>query len=273
MLWVYNIGTTASVLKLSASPETIPGLFLWVDANDISTLGFVSGSTTLLSSWNDKSGSSRNFIQDGVTYTTGDSYPIYLTSGQSQSTKNCIALSATSFYNDANAKFFINSKSTDFDSVSSFYTLFAVVKSNNTSSDVKIMSKAGNTVPRRILDTRVSSSSIVAGQGYDGDYASALMTNTSAINVYCYRWNSASSFDGFQGSIKRTGTITGTPSFGVNTNPLSFGLSIGFNPGTNYHGEATLNAEYCEVILYNRTLSDAEVLSVNSYLATKWSVV
>lgn len=259
------------------TPTSLSGLFLWNDAADTSTLGFVSGSTTRLSAWIDKSGFSRNFIQDGVTYTTGNSYPRYLTANQSQSNRACIAISAAAQYFDANALFFVNNKSTDFNAVSSTYTLFVVTKNNSGTNGIKILSKAGNTTPRRLLDTSVGYNGVnvaAIGQGGDPDNVSFSVTSPTNLNAYTFRWNSTTSFDGGQNSRRIPGTIAGTPVFGTNSNPLSLGVAIGFNTsgGINYHAESTFNAEICEIILYNRTLTDGEVAIVNTYLISKWSI-
>ncbi len=269
------IGTrTQTNPSVVVTPSQLSSLFLWIDAADYSTLGFRSGSTTQLTAWNDKSGFNRNFIQDGVTYTTGNSYPRYLTSAQSRSKLNCIALSSVSQYNDANALFFVNNKSTDFNAVSSTYTFFAVAKNNSAINGIAVISKSGNTTLRRMLDLKIDygTLSASAGQGNDADGGVFSTTSPLSTNVYAYRWNSPTSFDGFQNGIKMSSSTRGTPIFGVNTNPISLGLSIGFTGGINYHAESTFNAEICEVILYNRTLSDPEVNQINQYLLSKYSL-
>jgi len=278
MLITLTTGILAGLQGLVIPVPILPvtnSLFLWMDASDYSTLGFRSGSNTQLSAWNDKSGFNRNFIQDGTTYTTGDSYPRYLTSAQSRSNLNCISLSSVSQYNDPNARFFVNNKSTDFNAVSGAYTLFTVVKNNTPTNGIKIISKSGPTAPRRLLDVSAGyNNSLIAAADAGGDGSGAIFSITSPLstNVYTYRWNSSASFDGFQNGTKIPGTIAGTPSFGVNTNPVSLGLSIGFNQfvSINYHAESTFNAEIHEVILYNRTLTDNEVNLVNNYLTVKY---
>lgn len=271
---------TFSSPQFEFAPASLSGLFLWVDAADFSTLGFLGSSTTTLSAWNDKSGANRNFIQDGVTYTTGNSYPRYLTSAQSRSTRNCIALSSVSQYFDPNALFFVNNRSADFNAVSGTYTLFVVAKNNNTTNGITVISKSGPTTPRRILDLKLghnTNSVADIGQGPDGSGAAFTITSPISTNAYTYRWNSTASFDGFQNGTKIPGSIIGTPIFGINTNPLSLGLSIGFNSqpgfGINYHAESTFNAELHEILLYNRTLTDAEVTRVNNYLISKWGII
>ena len=274
-LLVSNYFDEVKFLQLT-QPTQINDLFLWNDAADYSTLVFADNSTTMLSAWKDKSGYGRDFIQDG-TYSPGGSnnYPRYLTPSRSQSTLKCVALSATAPYNDTNALFFVNTKSTDFDAVSGTFTCFVVAKNNNQSRGIVVLSKAGNTDPRRILDITVGydySLLSSSAQGH-GDAAGADFTIVSPFNtnIYTYRWDSFSSFSAFQNGRKLPTRIIGTPAFGTNPNPLSLGLSVGFGgAGQVYHAEATDNAEICEILLYNRTLTDLEASQINQYLFYKW---
>jgi hypothetical protein len=219
------------------SPLTIPGLALWLDAADASTLFQDDAGTTpavandaVVGYWADKSGNGKHVIQ-----ATTDNKPLLKTAVQNG--RNGIKFDGT---NDvlANASFALAKPD----------TLIMAFKTGTTGAALD-----GVTVRQGVFhDTTIKlfagGSSIAVGTAAN---------NTAFIGVFVF--NGAASY----------GRVNAAQSAAVNpgTNDMA-GIRVGNNPA----GSFAYNGHVFEVIAAQGELSAGVIASVEAYLNAKWVV-
>ena len=226
------------------------GLLLWLDASDDSSFSYSSG--TEVSQWRDKSGN--NFHANQATVAN-------------QPSRNSII----------NSRKGVNFTSVngDFMRVSSgivtpnYITLFAAIKPATQDNSYAIIMEQdhGNGYNGWVIQRNGATSywlSWVAGNAVTWlnpnqiaytDNTSQIVTlrkNTSTINLYS------------------NGTSSGAVSISDSTITQSgYGLNLGY---WQYGGGRYYNGTICEILVFNRGLSDTELKQVNTYLGQKWSI-
>ncbi len=253
-----KIVTDSLVMCLDASnnksyPTDLPvkgGLLLWLDAADDSTFSYSSG--TEVSQWRDKSGN--NFHANQATV------------GQQPS--------RSSFVNSRRGVNFTSANG-DFMRVSSgivtpnYITLFAVVRPATQDNSYAIIMEQdhGNGYNGWVIQRNnvgsfwqswvasTASTWLNPNQIAYTDNTSQIVTlrkNASTINLYSNGTSSSPV------SISDT-VITQT----------SYGLNLGY---WQYGGGRYYNGVMCEILVFNRGLSDTELKQVNTYLGQKWGI-
>ena len=231
----------------TAAPAPLAGYSLWLDASDAATFTYSSG--TVVSQWNDKSANAYNFTQATVGYQPSRN-----------ATQN--SLSAVTF----GSKFMYNSL---LDWGSSNSTLFLVAKEDKTLGTGYMnlvttgsgstgqwgygVSDAGAGDNLGLFDIGQAFTSF--GTSMTNGNADVLAFKTSGISagqVTAYAWKNATAV------ATQPQTITSTTS--------AAGIVLGSNSALN----ESFFGYVCEVILYPSQLSDADRITVQSYLKTKW---
>jgi len=252
----------SSMVGTPTSP--VAGYKVWLDAADTSTIA-LSGSA--VTQWNDKSGSAYAFSQgtagyrpvSGTTTQNGKNVIVFDTDDTLLSTA---ASSVWKFLNDGTT-----------------YTIFIATKESATDAGRVWMSTDGNTSanvgfrfrgnPTRLLEHAVlkgtggspSVNNITANNVVDtnftyltilGDPSNGTAANRSSITVK-------------QGSAIKNNTDSQSVS---NTNPFET-LRIG---DISAGGGVSIDGQLGEILIYESTLSGANILLNQQYLANKWGV-
>jgi len=277
-IWVNS--TQSSILSAYAK-----NLALWLDATDTTTVilsssnYYVNGTAfPIVSAWKDKSGNNRHFYAYNPR-----TAPIFLPPEQSDLKSNSIWLSAVAQYYDSTAKFLYNGDYTWGNSLSSQMTIFYVATIKDTTF-ATIISQSGGSPNRRQLQLAFDS-------GITIKYSRGSDTGPTTVNGgdsnYIY---DTESYD-FLTPNNFFGTTIDTPSTGsffINRTitkakqslyALNFNLSsksiitIGkspFSPTTDYNGEATLNTQLSELIIFNTNLPTNVSEGIIKYLQNKY---
>lgn len=232
-----------------AVPKRIYGnnLQLWLDAADASTIMSSGGAVSV---WADKSGQGNNATQD-----TGTRQPT--TGAATQNGKNVLGF-------DGGDVLILPSP------------ILAIATSNNTIFAVANTS-VNNTTQRIVLIRTASASEVVslfyssAGTttiGYQANPTGGALTLTgvtkSSHNILRGRRSGTTRAITFNGNAETTDTsaanlVTPTAAY------------IGNNQA-NPAGGQPLTGQIAEIIIYNRSLSTAEIAIVEAYLAAKWGI-
>jgi hypothetical protein len=228
------------------SPDSLPGLALWLDAVDANTLT-LSGSN--VTQWRDKSGQGNNGSNDGtVSLSTFNSRQMISFNGNSviQGSYTNSGTTITCF-----GIFVPQQSSYDNTRVVSFATAPGVLDFNNIGSLGAIVLDAGRTV----YTQRNSTQLITTTTFTTGALTMASLVYTgSSRQVFLNGGGQVS--DSFSGSF-------GTTLYGI-------GAYAGFNPSSYAFNKYT--GLVGEVIVYNSALSTAERQVVEGYLARKWGL-
>ena len=237
------LGTRRSLVGSSGltSPLALPGLELWLDFSDISTLFQDTGATTpitadgqIIKRANDKSGQGRNATEatNGPTYKTG--------------IKNGRSIGRGDGTNDvlATASF----------SIAQPLTLFGVVITTSIATTLVWMSQIGATSALQAYVINNPFRQIAAGLGLNGGAA------TTNWEVWSAALNGASSL------IRINGSQTGSGNAGANA--FNSGVNIFANTGPANFWPGDIG----ELGLYSRLLSTPEFQQIEAYLNAKWAV-
>ena len=253
-----KIVTDSLVMCLDASnnksyPTDLPvknGLLLWLDAADDSTFSYSSG--TEVSQWRDKSGN--NFHANQAT-----------TANQP---------SRSSFINSRKGVNF-TSINGDFMRVSSgivtpnYITLFAVVRPATQDNSYAIIMEQdhGNGFNGWVIQRNGATS---FWQSWVASAASAWFNP----NQIAYTDNTSQIV-----TLRKNASTINLYSNGTSSSPVSisdtvitqtsYGLNLGY---WQYGGGRYYNGVMCEILVFNRGLSDVELKQVNTYLGQKWGI-
>lgn len=236
---VVAIGRVAVSNRGVLTPAQLPGLLLWLDGSDGSTITQSGG---LVSAWADKSGLSNN--------ATGTNKPTFVSS----------SLNGKSGIQWTNAA---NSLATPAMSVGTF-TIFSVVKltvvgmvyqqatsgngfwmygDNDGTGSVRVTTSVAESGKNAGVNWAITSTPLYLTHTFGGTHASHLLRKSGV---------SVSLVDG--GS-------TGNPGTGGTSAILYFGRDNGSALGVHY-----------EHIIYNRVLSSAEISAIEGFIRSKWGL-
>lgn len=255
---VYSDAKTTSQIKSNMAsqldqfdiPKSPSGLIMWFDANDISTLYKTSDcSTTRVTSngdavacWKDKSGLSNN-----VTQAVTAQMPTYKSSNATLNNMPSLTFGASAYS-------LLTSGSLTFGA----RTYFAVTKTNGAPAGTYHTILIQNASPWYQMYASNTTAYYYSGvantstTSYTGNQLHTIVNSTTAgSSALNYRVNQVPVLTNTAVAASLTGTV-----------------SVG-GYATNSYG---LNGEILEVIVYNRALTDSEVLRVEGYLRAKYGL-
>ena len=214
--------------------------------------------STAVVAWNDQSGNNRNFTKSVAN------------SGFPTLVDGAVRFTSNATYGDRNASILaLPSNSLNFTTP---YTLIAVVRAGPENSCV--FSKSTDNNKRRKYQISVNGGNIYSLEG-SGDIYFSYNTGTgnnvnikrliiaqySSTNFGIMRYNGAQ-----VASSNNNNTINQT-----NNAPILIGASP-FQVGSGYNAEASRDMYVYEIIFYNRALSEQEMVQIETYLNTKYSI-
>lgn len=242
-------------------PTDYPTLWLWLDANDLSTI--TTGSVNAVATWADKSGGGRNFTQ-----ATAGSRPTYQTSSFN---------SRPSINFDGSSDFLTYASNTSY----SRFTVFGVlnVQNNATMLTQDIFSKVYffalnfNDFPFRGISAGPTVTALGASiDSGNGNYTTDATSTTSAspnvnylFTSYYDQSNLITSINGVAGQITPASlTLSSTVA------PYAIGragLENGGGAGTSYY-----KGNIAELIMYTSSLTTTQQQDIRRYLGNKWGI-
>ena len=260
-----------------SSPTSLPGLQLWLDASDSSTLYDATSGGSLVAAdggvarWEDKSGNARH-----ATQSTSGSRPVRKTAIQG-------GLDVLRF--DGSDDWFVFSSSTStFKFLHSTDSTVFVALTRSSTDDASIVdnvggSTAGTGFTMYFANGSASSDKITAFAGR-GVSQQTTFINTSGNDFVPSGWSVVSHVGqpldataAERSALRRNGGATQSNNSSTNaasTSNASNDLRIGsfHNLNTSY----TFGGDIAEIIIYNSALSDTDREAVENYLMTKWGI-
>jgi len=262
----YALYTSSNIkngkLKILFPELSLDQIFLRLESDKNITL---NGSN--VSAWGDLSGGTRNFSQ-----AADDNQPIFLNGG--------LEFQASQQYNDSNADYMENTNNpSDINNITGPYT-FAVVANLNLGLSTFINASSNNPYRRKLScyyynDGDTSSLGISNGPG-DG-YGSSISNPPIDIgqkNIIIIRVVSNTQVDYFINNTKisqNDANLNLNPGITTPT-PLYLGAARGFGGG-GYNAEASWgNPVIYDLFLYNKSLTESEVVALKYYLNNKHGI-
>ena len=247
---------TVAVTEYSPYSDSLPGMILWLDANDVNGDGlaesasdFVSGGTSgVVSSWADRSGSVNSLAQSDAT-----KMPAYQVNG---------GVTALSFdgTNDSLSKLMPSSVSGN-----PGFTMLIAAKATGTAGQLMQMGSTSGTANQVI--------GLTARGGFDFNQGtispSSNFTTTPTIGVFRRAPGSLKS----EGEFYRYGSKLSMTAISVSGSPIipSSSSKLTLANGVNSSGNNQFfNGKIHEVIMFSGELNDHAVRRLEGYLAWKW---
>ena len=234
-------------VPLDDTPLSLNNVFAWHDASDRSEMGF-SGANTV-NSW-------RNKLPNTRTY--GDT-----PDGGSPQVDEVIVNGRSTLNFTATEQFTADFLNTTAGLVGKKYAIFIVERKANTGSDQWIFGGSSTTVNTNLhIGYRTSDQFSFAQWGND-------------INVTSTAYNAA--------NVTRLHTlINGTTGKTVRLNSATVGSNTNTQDLTNYPNPKLTRREasgangyagaICEIVIFDRVLSDDEIVQIENYLQIKWGI-
>lgn len=256
--------TISANVAASFTPASISGLQLWLDASDSSSLFQDSGGTTPATADGDPVGRWADKSVNGSNGNQGDGTKKPVLKTAVKNGKNGIRfdgvndlLEGTVGIGNGNER-----------------TIFAVLNFTNVDgSEFMVVSRPTGFL-NRFLIRQAKNGSDIASQGIhiasDVTTTNVYVTGSSVlVNAYAlFTWRQTSSTRAirfFRNGAELTPVIETVLSFTGENNGYFIGTYLeGF--GWYFKGDA------CEIIVYNRELTDTEKSKVDNYLNSKWSI-
>jgi len=220
-------------------PTDLQGLQLWLDADDSSTITEVAGA---VSQWNDKSGQGNN-----VTQGTGSAQPT--TNATTQSEKNVLDFDGGDNFSVPAGVFSIPGGPN---------TVFIVAKRTTETAAIEGLMALDRSGVATDWSVEFNATSGSVDYKNAGVVTSAGNTNTNFQIIHGFRSGTTVSVD----------VNNGTPTTDT-TGADRAAVDVGFI-GTR--GANNLTGSIAEIIIYNRSLSSAEITNVETFLANKWGI-
>jgi hypothetical protein len=247
------------------TPEPLPlnEIFLRLESDKNITL---NGSN--VSAWGDLSGGTRNFSQ-----ATTNNQPIFLNGG--------LKFEASQQYNDGNADYMENTNNpSDINNITGPYT-FAVVANLNLGLSTFINASSNNSYRRKLSCSYYNSggtNSLGISNGPGDGYGSSISNpplNIGQKNIIIIRAVSNTEVDYFINNNAKISQNDANLNLnpGITTpTPLYLGVARGFGGG-GYNAEASWgNPVIYDLFLYNKSLTDSEVVALKYYLNNKHAI-
>ena len=273
-----------SIVVSGSSPGSIPGLILWLDGNDSSSITFSSGTT--VSQWRDKSGFSNHAttnVTPAANVLTGPTY--------NSTTKAMLFTAASTTGLRGNIAITYSNIATVF--VVATYTSNAVTPANprlfalgcNTTSEVQFVGQltlisqlaSGPFINDYIQYT--SQPGYNSSTGFGGNYATSIPISYSTPFIYSSRSVITTATNGItvntflNGSSSIYSALNATSlsaaGYTSNYNRYSVGNVLYYNGGPN---SDSYNGNVYEVLVYSNALTISQINSVNAYLSKKWKI-
>lgn len=225
--------------SMFSNPSSYTGLVFWVDATTIT--GLSSGAS--ISNWSDASGNGNNATASVVSSPTYVSSSTYLNNnaGVSFATTQLSYLSAAFTLVQPETVFFVCSTRTG--AASQFRFLDGL---------------AANSM---LLYTITNAPNAT---GSFTEYAGNVLNSASTFSANVAFLGTAV-FNGANSLVQLNGETAVTGNCGVGNGA---GITIGSSGGNSLN--LNNNADFGEIVIYNRALSTSEILKVQNYLSTKW---
>lgn len=234
-------------------PTEISGLKMWLDA---STLTDADGSS--VTTWNDSSGNDAYATQSNATYR-----PILKTSIQNN--RNIVR------FDGVDDNLIVNTAKLDMLRNVSGSSLFAVYKKNSGTTEGRILSIMTNTGVTRALLTTTPSVYRTGGRRLDADTGqfidsttavgtTSFVVHASNINYQARTVNQYinGTIDGTSSTFQTAGNTSDTNSSYIQV--VGSGLTL------------PIACDVAEIIVFNRSLTNAEMNNINNYLFIKWGI-
>ncbi len=233
------------------TPNNVPGLHLWLDASDSSSLTYSSGNT--IHSWKDK--------KNSITYLSSLTNPPTLTSVSGLGKPAVAFPNATISYLKATSIVPIATPQTIF-LVVSWYNVSGYKSIGLLSSDSSTALQSSTGVPYAILYTST---------GLDG-----LPQIAPSSSAYSYTTNGVA--EGDAGVVEIVfNTTTSSSSFTIDGTPATPTFANGSAPGTTSYSTIgapdslyTAGGAIGEILVYSGILTTEQRLTVRKYLQSKW---
>ena len=250
----YYIYAPALIIGTSSTsnfvPTNIPGVQLWLDALDYSTLNF--DIINNVSQWNDKSGYSRNATYLGNTTITGGS--IKLNVGYKPFGFNNLPTITYDFSTKQGLKSLMPAGT-----LSAGCTLFVVFKSSSLSNSTLLCRDVGGPIGGPFM--------IYGGyryiNGLNGNSSYNIGTTSTASTIYsCTITNTSIWNDYINGTISFSQYIAST----YNDTSTYVGIGLRSDYATWFRGSIS------EILVYNQALPTQSRQLIEGYLAWKWNL-
>jgi hypothetical protein len=235
------------------SPRFIPGLALWLDAADASTIDTVSGA---VSEWRDKSTNGRHFTQS-----TANNRPSYATTVNGRN--------AITFDGDNDVLFRSGALSpTLLSSTDGATALYVFRPNSDTTFAVVNVCTAGVGHIDRFSDGNTYHGNLRVAR-FEG-VANGLITSTGT-QLITSRVEGASNTHALRRNKTQIHSGTSNLSAFRSGSSVNLAAGAGVATGTPTFG-SYFNGEICEIILVAGTMTDASFRSCENYLSAKWGV-
>lgn len=227
---------------LPLPPNSIPGLVLWLDGTDPSTMGNPSSGSTF-SFWNDKSGNANNYSQSNSSF-----YPTYISNG-APSGKGIVRFPGptTGFTNGSSAL------------VSGAYTIFVYTKLNQTIAYNRLLAydipgDSGNS--NVFLTTASGSFGMVQVTGVSP--VASVSLDTTTFHSFCITYNGSgvstlANYSLYYDDVLQSNSTT--------SNGHGNGNAVGYDGNVNSGN----NEDVVFIAVYNRVLTSAELAQLQAY--------
>jgi hypothetical protein len=276
--------TAASSSVTPFTPTSVAGLQLWLDASDAGSLfdatpgGSLVAADGAVARWQDKSGNSRHLtqstsgsrptrktaVQNGLSVVRFDGSNDFMSVPSSTAAFKFLHSTAHTLFFVARART-LNTRETLFDTGT-----LGSSSGDDGSSGATLMLFTNGAALHRIqsgaspeVSNSLAASSFVAGSSYLLSVV-ANPTATTAANRSEVRINGGA-------AIKNNAQIDSVAT-GDSRQNLTIGQVIGYNGDGSLDYEEYADLDFCEIVMYNAALSDAERAAVEQYLISKWAI-
>lgn len=241
------------------SLTSIPGLALWLDAADASTVT-LDGSNNV-SQWNDKSGNARHLTQGTAlnrpSYVTGvlNGLPVVRPDGINDVLQSAAQTAAT-WYGSGTQQ---------------ITWIYLVAYINTGRWSLQLAETLGGNTNRMILDRQPSGVGNLDFQFTAGSTGGQITTAPYLSPITAWAIETVRWTNGGTPTLRRTTTAA--------TNTYSAGSTLTGTMADNQYAAVgagnilPANFNLAEWMIYNRELSDAEVAQIESYLLAKWGTI
>lgn len=236
--------TSAISNKIGFSPNLISQGALWLDAADLNSI--TKDGSNNVSQWTDKFGNSN------ATQGTGANQPVY--TANILNNKPIIRFGGNDFLNLASAIHTLTNNNN---------TCFVVANTTTTNATQRLlsMSEAGSSRYNLQFDSTVGQISFQSRNAFGSAVSIGSMTETN-FNIIRGRRAGTTQAITFNAGTEQT-NASGADESGIDA------ATIGaFTDGTTN----PLTGDIAEIIIYEKSLSESEIRSVEQYLSLKWGI-
>jgi hypothetical protein len=245
-------GISASVPGVPTTPS-LDGLRVWIDANDNTT---ITASSSRVSAISNKASGYTSFVWSNAT---GGTQPLLVAGAQGG--KQVMQ------FTNARSDVLSNSTSSPMASATTL-TMFLVSKTTSTNNGYKFSIGSDTSPTSAPLWFQLNSKNYYeTGSGGSSTTGTFTTANVANINYVNHVSGTSKDFRTYVGGsvVDSITGVAGVLSVGGPTSPVSsIGRGFGATPPPDMN--------FCEVLLYNKTLATDEILQNISYLTSKWGI-